>query len=147
VDLGSIRAAFEALAARHECVIVEGAGGLLVPLAARAYMADLSRELGLPLLIVAHARLGTINHTLLTLEAARARGLAVAGIVVSHSGAPISAAERSNLDHLRESLGRSWLGELPRLAPGEAAPGGWIDLDALMAALRQAPGYSGAPAA
>jgi dethiobiotin synthetase len=145
VDLASVRAAFAALAARHECVIVEGAGGLLVPLAAGASMADLARELALPLLVVARARLGTINHTQLTLEVARGRGLEIAGVVVSHGGEPISSAERSNLDHLRDSLGPLWLGELPRLAAGAEPPAGAIDLAALIRAAGL--GYSRAPAA
>lgn len=62
--------------------IVEGAGGLLVPLNGREMMADLALRLKLPLLIVARSTLGTINHTLLTLEAARRRNLPVAGVVL-----------------------------------------------------------------
>jgi len=129
VDLGSIRAAFAVLAARHDCVLVEGAGGLLVPLTASACMADLARDLALPLLVVARARLGTINHTLLTLEVARSRGLPLAGVVVSDGPEPISAPDRRNLDHLRERLGALWLGELPRLEEGAEAPAAWIRLD------------------
>jgi dethiobiotin synthase len=63
--------------------LVEGAGGLLVPLRERRTMRDLIAFLNLPALIVASTRLGTINHTLLTLESARAAGLAVAGIVLN----------------------------------------------------------------
>lgn len=63
--------------------IVEGAGGLLVPLDRTRTMRDLVALLGLPALVVASTRLGTINHTLLTLEAARARGLRVAGLVLN----------------------------------------------------------------
>ncbi len=147
VDLASIHAAFAELASRHECVLVEGAGGLLVPLTSRVCMADLARDLALPLLVVARARLGTINHTLLTLEVARGRGLVIAGVVVSHGSEPISSPERKNLDHLRESLGRLWLGELPRLAAGAEAPAGAIDVDAVIRAVRLGPGYSRAPAA
>lgn len=63
--------------------LVEGAGGLLVPLSDDADMTDLARSLALPLLIVARDGLGTINHTLLTLEAAAARRLRVAGVILS----------------------------------------------------------------
>jgi dethiobiotin synthetase len=83
VRLSRIRAAYRALARRHEVMIVEGVGGLLVPLGGRLLVADLARAIGLPLLIVARAGLGTLNHTLLTLEAARARGLRVAGVVLN----------------------------------------------------------------
>jgi malonyl-CoA O-methyltransferase len=62
--------------------VVEGAGGLLVPLGERATIRDLIGAMGLPILLVASTRLGTINHTLLTLEAARHAGLAVAGVVL-----------------------------------------------------------------
>jgi malonyl-CoA O-methyltransferase len=63
-------------------IVVEGAGGVLVPLGAGVSMADLMRKLGLPVLLVARSTLGTINHSLLSLEALRARGLAVAGVVM-----------------------------------------------------------------
>ena len=66
-------------------LVVEGAGGLLSPLSSEDNVADLARDLALPLLVVARAGLGTINHTLLTLEAAQSRGLAVAGIVLNQS--------------------------------------------------------------
>ncbi len=136
LDLGSIHAAFAALAARHDCVVVEGAGGLLVPLGASTCMADLARDLALPLLVVARARLGTINHTLLTLEAARGRGLPLVGVVISCGPEPISMPDRRNLEHLRERLGTLWLGELPRLEPGAENPADCIDLEAVIRGAR-----------
>ena len=134
VDLRSIHAAFAALSARHDCVFVEGAGGLLVPLTASVCMADLARDLSLPLLVVARARLGTINHILLTLEVARGRGLPLAGVVISRGSEPISPPDRRNLDHLRELLGRLWLGEIPRLGAGAEAPAGCIGIEEIMRA-------------
>lgn len=71
------------LATWADPLIVEGAGGLLAPLHAKETMLDLAAALGFPLLIVGRAGLGTLNHTLLTWEAARARGLAMAGIVLN----------------------------------------------------------------
>lgn len=68
---------------RHEFTIVEGAGGLMVPLAGGLLMADLARELDLPLLVVSRPNLGTINHTLLTLFAARAMEIPVAGYMIN----------------------------------------------------------------
>ncbi len=63
-------------------IVVEGAGGVLVPLGGGALMTDLMVQLGLPVLVVARTTLGTINHTLLSLEALRARGLTVWGAVM-----------------------------------------------------------------
>lgn len=76
-----------------ERLVVEGAGGALVPLNEYTLMVDLMRQLGLPVVVVARTTLGTINHTLLTLEALRARGLEVAGVILNGPpNAPNSAA-------------------------------------------------------
>jgi dethiobiotin synthetase len=99
--------------ARADLVIVEGAGGLFVPIRPGLDMADLAGRLGLPLLVVARAALGTINHTKLTLEAAARRGLPVLGVVISHTTPDLPGADRANLDLLRRSLGPHLLGELP----------------------------------
>jgi dethiobiotin synthetase len=85
VDIGNIRRCFAQLGDEAELVLVEGAGGLLVPIDPSRTMADLVAALELPLLIVARPSLGTINHTLLTVEAARARGLRVLGVVFSRA--------------------------------------------------------------
>jgi dethiobiotin synthetase len=76
--------------------IVEGVGGLLVPLAEDFSVRDLAVELGLPVIVVAAVGLGTINHTLLTLEAARMTGLDVAAVVLTPWPAHPSEMERSN---------------------------------------------------
>jgi dethiobiotin synthetase len=132
VELWAVRRAFERLSARHDCVIAEGAGGLLVPVAEQECMADLARDLDLPLIVVARAALGTINHTLLTLEAAVARGLSVAGVVISHASGPLSPADDANLEALRRALGSALLGEIPPLEPGQPPCTDAIDLDALL---------------
>jgi dethiobiotin synthetase len=135
VDLPAVHAAFERLGERHAMVVVEGAGGLLVPLADDADMADLARGLDLPLLIVARAGLGTINHTRLTLEAARVRELRVAGVVISHCDGVLCDADAQNLTALRDVLGDRLVGEIPPLAPGaEVAPGD-LDVGGLLHAL------------
>jgi dethiobiotin synthase len=91
--------------------IVEGAGGVLVPLNDSTLMADLMSRLRLPAVIVARSTLGTINHTLLTLEALRARAIVVAGIVM------VGARDPDNREAL-ESFGKtSVLGELEPLSP------------------------------
>ena len=81
IDLALVFSAFDRLLQTRDCVIVEGVGGLLVPIADHFLVADLALRLQLPLLIVARAALGTINHTLLTIEAARARGLSINGAI------------------------------------------------------------------
>ena len=83
LDQEAVVEAVERLAARHELMLVEGAGGLLVPLGEDWTIADLALRLGLPLLVVARAGLGTVNHTLLTVNEARRRGLDVAGVVLN----------------------------------------------------------------
>ena len=132
VELWAIRRAYERIQARHKCVIVEGAGGLLVPVDEHLCMADLAREFQLPLIVVARASLGTINHTLLTLEVATARGLSVAGVVISHADGVLSGADAANLQALRDALGPALVGEVPPLQPGGEAEPETIDLDALL---------------
>jgi dethiobiotin synthetase len=92
-------------AADHDVVIVEGVGGLLVPLAADYDVRALARDLGFPALIAARPGLGTINHTLLTVEAARAGGLEVAAVVLTPWPEVPGELERSNRETI-ERLGR-----------------------------------------
>ena len=85
IDMRRIAASFRTLKSRHDVLIVEGAGGIMVPLTARRSFLDLAALLGLPVLIVARPGLGTINHTLLTFMALAARKVLIAGIVFNHS--------------------------------------------------------------
>ena len=78
-----IRKKYQEMLARHELLIVEGVGGIMVPLNRELLLADLLRELHIPALVVAKSGLGTINHTLLTLEGLRHRGIPVLGVVCS----------------------------------------------------------------
>jgi dethiobiotin synthetase len=73
-------------------LVVEGAGGLMVPLTDEAYVVDLATELHLPLILVARSTIGTINHTLLSLEAIRRRGLPLAGVVINGPETPHNRA-------------------------------------------------------
>ena len=73
-------------------LVVEGAGGLMVPLTETACVIDLATELHLPLVLVARSTLGTINHTLLSLEAIRRRGLPLAGVVINGPETPHNRA-------------------------------------------------------
>jgi dethiobiotin synthetase len=135
VELEAITAAFARLAARHECVITEGAGGVLVPLTPALDMAGLAAELGLPVLVVARARLGTLNHTLLTLEALRARDLRVLGVIVSRADGALSHAEERNLAELRTAVSDLWRGDIPHLESGCGAPEESVHLDGILASL------------
>lgn len=92
-------------AAPGAVVLAEGVGGLLCPLTERETVADLAAELGLPLLVVARRSLGTLNHTLMTLEVARGRRLRVAGVVVSETTPATGAAEETNVEELRRRMG------------------------------------------
>jgi dethiobiotin synthetase len=87
-----------------DMVLVEGVGGLLCPLTETETVADLAESLQLPLVIVARRSLGTLNHTLLTLEAAQRRGLPVAGVVVNETVRPDGLADQSNVEELRRRL-------------------------------------------
>jgi dethiobiotin synthetase len=136
VDLVAIRAAHAELARRHSFLLIEGAGGVLVPIAAGFMMIDLAAEFGAPLLVVTRASLGTVNHTLLTLEAIERRGLTVAGVVISHGPRPISSSDRANLGALRAELGTRLVGEIEPLAPEASVPRSAIDLDRLLTTQR-----------
>jgi len=96
-------------------LIVEGAGGVLSPLAEDLLPADLFAIWGLPVVLVAATRLGTINHSLLSLEAMRARRVEVAGVIFSGDPEPVAEAAIARLGHCRH------LGRLPRLEPLDAS--------------------------
>jgi dethiobiotin synthetase len=96
-----------AAARAHDCLVCEGVGGLMVPITTGYLVRDLAVDLGLPVVIAARAALGTINHTLLTIEAARAAGLIVAGVVMTPWPSEPEPLERSN----RETVAR--LGGVP----------------------------------
>jgi len=134
VDLDTIRSCAETLLARHDAVIVEGAGGVMVPLNDSATMLDLMAALGLPVLVVAINGLGTINHMLLTLAALRQAKLDVSGVVLNQPDPPAGADEFIRLDN-PETIARfggvAVLGRLPYagdLAAGNAA--GWASVEA-----------------
>jgi dethiobiotin synthetase len=104
-------------------LIAEGVGGLLVPITPGYLVRDLAIDLGLPLLIAARTGLGTINHTLLTIEAARAAGLSVAGVVMTPWPATAEPIELSNRATV-ERLGGAPVSGLPPAEPGSLASAG-----------------------
>lgn len=85
IEKRKILAAYQKLSKRHEFMLVEGAGGIMVPLSDDYLFLDLARDLKLPVLIVARPSLGTINHTLLTVLALRAAKIPIAGIVINYA--------------------------------------------------------------
>lgn len=119
-------------AARADILICEGVGGLLVPLTSGYLIRDLALALDLPLLIAARPGLGTINHTLLTLEAARAAGLAAAAVVLTPWPDEPSAIELSNRRTI-EALGDVRVEGLPHATPQTLArAGAALPLDELL---------------
>jgi dethiobiotin synthetase len=88
-----------------DAIVCEGVGGLLVPLSPSYLVRDLAADLGYPLVVVADPGLGTINHTLLTLEAARAAGLEIAAIVLNPWPQDPTAIERSNRETIAALAG------------------------------------------
>jgi dethiobiotin synthetase len=138
-EIGPERLRQTALAAGGgaDVLICEGVGGLLVPLTWRVdppmgeeratyTVRDLAVDLGLPLVVAASPWLGTINHTLLTIEAARAAGLSVAAVVLTPWPADPNAIERSNQETIAD-LGQVAVTTLPRLDLNE--PEGWPELE------------------
>jgi dethiobiotin synthetase len=84
IDFDSIRAAYDHLDGQFETVLVEGAGGWEVPLAAGMTVADYAQNLGLPVIVVVNNKLGALNHALLTVKNIQARGLECAGIILNY---------------------------------------------------------------
>jgi len=115
VDLQRIKGAYEELKGRHQFMVVEGAGGLLVPIAKGTLLPELIKLLGLPLLVVARSSLGTINHTLLTLSYCQREGLAVKGLIISKSTLDADPAEDSNPQVITQFSGVPVLGSFPYL--------------------------------
>lgn len=126
--VGSARAA----AAGADALVVEGVGGPLVPLSAGYSVRDLACDLALPVVVSARPGLGTINHSLLALEALRSVGLEVVGVVLTPWPREPSVMERSNRDTIAQ-LGRVDVATLPRLAGPDpralAAAGAGLPLD------------------
>ncbi|HEX6782868.1 MAG TPA: dethiobiotin synthase [Solirubrobacterales bacterium] len=109
IDPERLRRAAAEAAEGADAIVCEGVGGLLVPLSPGYLVRDLAADLGYPLVVVASPGLGTINHTLLTLESARAAGLEVVAVVLSPWPAEPSEIEASN----RETI--ATLGAVPVL--------------------------------
>ena len=148
IDWEAIDANWERIRASADRTIVEGAGGLLVPIDRKNNMADLARRLRLPLVIVARPGLGSINHTLLTIEAAKARKLEIAAVVINgYRPASATLAEETN----PEVIGRLARTKIPIVVPFDPRTDvrqgtiGESVLHPLRSLVREATGRAGAP--
>jgi dethiobiotin synthetase len=120
IDPHSLLPSLSRLAERYEILLVEGVGGWLVPITYEYLVADFARELGLPVILVSANRLGTINHTLLSLASIRAYGLEPAGVMMTKpvAGEP-TPMEMNNIETI-ERIGKiDILGQVPFLEPDD----------------------------
>jgi dethiobiotin synthetase len=113
IDLRHIQACFAQIQAEHDVLLVESAGGLLTPLTGTLTMRDLAVALGLPVIVVARNVLGAINHTALTVGAARQAGLAVVGIVLNAGERSDGVAAQTNPESLARWGGAPVLAVVP----------------------------------
>jgi len=116
VSVIAIKKAFYSLYTNYDAVIVEGIGGLMVPLKTNYFVVDLAKEIGLPLVVVAKPGLGSINHIMLTVNYALKEGLQVAGIIMNYSLPPEnSLAEETNPQLLKQICPAPLIGIFPYL--------------------------------
>lgn len=138
IEIDHIRACYAQLAATHDIVLVEGAGGLLAPLTAELSMHDLATALQLPVLIVARNILGMINHAALTVTVAR-QTVPVLGIILNDQSSHVHPAEQTNAESLRRWGRAPLLGRFPYTPTLERAAlrslGDTLDIDAVLQAL------------
>ena len=118
---------WEKLSARHEHILVEGAGGWEVPLTRDQTMGDLAVRLGLPVVVVVNNRLGALNHTILTVRSIQSRGLVCAGIILNHVADERDSASISNAAILTEVLGVPVLADMMH-GETDLPPGDWEKL-------------------
>jgi dethiobiotin synthetase len=121
IDPGRCRDAYQRLAACSDIVVVEGAGGALVPLGPRFDMLDLARGFGVPVLLVVGVRLGCINHALLSALAIRARGLRLAGWVANRVDPAMREAD-ANIATLQAELAAPRVAECAHAGAGRLPP-------------------------
>jgi len=121
-DIEKIKKAFEKLSKKYDVIVVEGIGGLLVPINRNYFVLDLARDFRLPLIIVARTTLGAINHTLLTVSFAMKQGLNIAGIIFNYSQLPENnLAEKTSPEVVRQISPVPILGIFPYLQEIERA--------------------------
>ena len=115
IKLGKVFDAYSELAKRHDTMIVEGIGGLMVPILDNFFVADLVKRLSIPLVIVTRPTLGTLNHTIMTVRIAESYRIKIAGIIINYydKGFRKGRAERYNTMMLERICGVPILAEVP----------------------------------
>ncbi|SMC80007.1 dethiobiotin synthase [Sporomusa malonica] len=125
IDTAQLISTCQAMIAKSELTLVEGVGGILAPIWRDYLVADMMLELKLPALLVTRPDLGTINHTVLTTEYARQRGINLAGIIINRwDEDKVTVLERSNLAYIERLTGLPVLGKFPAVSmvqPGQAS--------------------------
>ena len=134
IEPTSLASAAADAASAADALVVEGVGGLMVPLAGGYLVRDLAVDLGLPVVVVARPGLGTINHTLLTVEAVRAAGLVPAGVVLTPWPSRPSELEASNRETIERLGGVAVSGLAPTRPESLAVSGSSLPLDDWLAA-------------
>ncbi len=129
IDPEVIARCFGRLADRYDVVFVEGAGGLLAPLTEDFFVLDLASRLSLPVLVVVGSRLGAINHTLLTLECLKTRGLPLVGMAINLIGDHQDPATEGNAETITNLTDAPLLGILPKFDVDESIEtvSAWIE--------------------
>jgi dethiobiotin synthetase len=120
IDIDHLLALYHEMRSKHDVTLVEGAGGLMVPLLPGYTFADFARVFELPVIVVAANKLGAINHLLLTLEHAACKELTVLGYVLNRVSDDTSLAAETNREVLAGLTGAPCLGELPFIAGANA---------------------------
>lgn len=114
INLNKIFKAYTELHKRHEIIIVEGIGGIMVPITDKYFVVDLIKKLQLPIIVVSRPTLGTLNHTLLTVEIARHYNIEIKGIVVNYTEKfRKGVTERQNIKALEKVCRVPVLAEIP----------------------------------
>ncbi|MBW2646649.1 MAG: dethiobiotin synthase [Deltaproteobacteria bacterium] len=119
ISIDKIKKSYHTLQQRHDLLLVEGVGGVMVPLARDYLLIDLVAALSLPVLIVTHSGLGTINHTLLTIEALRKRDIKILGMVFNFAGEGDKIIEDDNIKIISHLGGIRSFGALPKVDSNE----------------------------
>ena len=109
-----ILSAYNYLLNKYELIVIEGAGGIMVPIYKRYSFLDLIKDLNVPIIIVSRPGLGTINHTLLTIETAKSRGIKILGVIINYATkTKTGIAERTNPEIIKRFGGVAVLGIVP----------------------------------
>jgi dethiobiotin synthetase len=115
LKLNEMTQSFENLSSHFESVVVEGAGGFLVPINETEGLNDFAQRIGLPVILVVGMRLGCLNHALLTVQAVKAHGLELAGWIANQID-PFMSRQAENLESLKSRIDAPFLGLIPHLS-------------------------------